>query len=421
VLLVVDSLDIGGAERHVVDLAVALRRMGRRVTVACSQDGPLRSVLDAEGIAVHVLMDRLVKRRVSIEYALRLRAVLTEGFDLVHAHLYASAVAAAIATLGTARDVARDSVPASVRRPTSCPMATKPPWNPRAHCGATRERSPALQMYLNRKPIPLVLTEHSEGCWQGRAARSISRWTNRRAAAVIAVSETIRRRLIADQRAPVDRIVTIPNGVTAAPLHRRARWQEGPLVGVVARLEPEKGVDVFLEAAAEVARAIPACRFLVVGDGSRRGQLAAQAERLGVADRIHFPGWRMAAREIIGSLDVLAVPSRSEGMPLVTLEAMSAGVPVVGTIAGGIPEQIDDGYTGLLTPSGDPRALAAACVALLRDPTRARCMGEAGRVRATSQFGHERMVSTIEALYADVLQRRLSARRRPLCPSTPTG
>jgi glycosyltransferase involved in cell wall biosynthesis len=261
-----------------------------------------------------------------------------------------------------------------------------------------------------------VITEHSEGCWQSITQRAVSRWVNHRAAVVVAVSDTVRRRLIAEGRAPAGRVVTIPNGVTPAPRHHRAERRDGHLVGVVSRLEPEKGVDVFLDAAAEVVRAVPTCCLLVVGDGSQRERLEARAARLGLEHRVQFLGWRTDAREIIGTLDLLAVPSRSEGLPLATLEAMSAGVPVVGSMAGGIPDLLDQGRTGLLAPVDDPRALASACIALLRDPARARQLGEAGRRRAASYFGHARMVAAIEEVY-------ISARRcgRYPCSRRSTG
>ena len=146
-LLVVDSLETGGAERQVVDLAVAVRRKGYEVAVACSVAGELSDVLGDAGIPVHPLLRRLVKRRLSVAYAWRLRRLLRrERFDLVHAHIYASATAAAIATLGTG--------------------------------------------------VPLVITEHTEASWQGWRARWISRWVYRQAKHIIAVSTPIERRLI---------------------------------------------------------------------------------------------------------------------------------------------------------------------------------------------------------------------------------
>ena len=125
-MLVVDSLGVAGAERHVVDLAVALRRKGYDVTVACSAAGELSDLLDGANVPVRVLLDGLVKRRVSLAYARGLRRLLSEQrFDLVHAHIYASAAAAAIVASGAG--------------------------------------------------VPLIVTEHTEGAWQDRPAQRTSR------------------------------------------------------------------------------------------------------------------------------------------------------------------------------------------------------------------------------------------------------
>jgi glycosyltransferase involved in cell wall biosynthesis len=170
----------------------------------------------------------------------------------------------------------------------------------------------------------------------------------------------------------------------------------------VGRLQPEKGVDVFLRAAALVSARVPSARFVVVGDGPLRGELEALAGRLGLEGRVEFLGYRPDARELLGGLDVLAVSSRSDGAPLVVLEALTAGVPVVGSAVGGIPDQIRHGREGLLVPPGDPHALADALAALVAEPARARAMGAAGRRRARD-FSHSRMVDEIEATYRDVL------------------
>src|SRR5579875_1721606 len=138
--MVLDSLDLGGAERHVVDLSGALARRGHTVTVAAGTGGPLAAHLT---VPVRVVMSERIKRTVSPRYAYRLRRIVAEGFDVVHAHMYASSVAAALAG------------------------------------GA-----------------PLVITEHSEGSWQGAIARYLNGWACRRAARVAAVSEPIARRMV---------------------------------------------------------------------------------------------------------------------------------------------------------------------------------------------------------------------------------
>ena len=364
-LLVVDSLEVGGAERHVVDLAAALRRKGHEVEVACSVAGGLAQRLQEDGVPFRPLTERLVKRRVSPAYARGVGRLLREKrFDLVHAHIYASAVAAAI---------------------------------------ATRRTGPRL-----------VITEHTEAAWQTWWTRRVSRWAHGRASHTIAVSTPIRRRLIGKDRVPHERISLIPNAVIPAdddPPDLSGTlpdgWLEGPLVGVVARLQPEKGVATFLKAAARVSKASPEARFLVVGDGPLREELLGLAGRLGMEDRVRFLGYRTDARALIGLLDVLVVPSLTEGSPLIVLEAMAAGVPVVASAVGGIPDQARHGEEGLLVPPGDPEALAGAMGELLRDPSRARLLGAAGRRRTENEFSHETLVRRIEGIYRAVLEGKI--------------
>lgn len=355
--MVVDSLAGGGAERHVVELAVALRQLGHDVAVACSASGVLAPELELEGITVHVLADRLVKRRASASYAYALRRLLRQRRpDVVHAHMYASAFAAAAATFGTG--------------------------------------------------VSVVLTEHTEAPWRSLPARGLSWWTYRRASRIVAVSRAIERLLHHTYRLPADRIRFLIPAVPvqpAEPLDRPATPDGGmrdgrPLVGRVGRLAPEKGVDVFLRAAALVAPACPAARFLVVGDGPLRGPLTAFADELGLDGRVEFCGYRADARALIAQLDVLVVSSHSDGSPLVVLEAMAAGVPVVSTNVGGIPDQLQDGREGMLVPPGDAPAMADAIRHLLAHPCQARAMGALGRRRA-HEFGFQHMVERVEATY----------------------
>ena len=362
-LLVVDSLEVGGAERQVVDLAVALRSKGYVVSVACSVAGDLSGALEEAGIPVRPLLRRLAKRRLSLAYAWRLRRLLSEErFDLVHAHIYASVVAAAIATLGTG--------------------------------------------------VPLVITEHTEASWQDWRARWVSRWVYRRVGRIIAVSTPIRRRLIERDGVHPDLIAIVPNAVVSASEEHAdtspplpAELHERPLVGVVARLQPEKGVANFVKAAARLAPQLPEAHFVIAGDGPLRQELAALAEDLDLGSRAHFLGFRSDASALMRSLDVLVVPSLTEGSPLVTLEAMAAGVPVVASAVGGIPDQIRHDKEGVLVPPGDTDALGDALLELLRDPECARRLGEAGRRRAASQFSHATMVQRIEDVTIDVLGR----------------
>lgn len=356
-LLVVDSLNVGGAERHVVSLASALVQRGHRVTLACSVEGALAPLAEQAGVLVRPLLRHLVKRRFSPTFVGKLARFLRQSqFDLVHAHMYASVLASASALLGTG--------------------------------------------------IPLVITEHSQANWRSRYARLCSQWSYQRATHIIAVSKEIRRRLSEQDGVPHERISVIMNTPSPMPeRHMRTRpdlpvsLEDGPLVGVVARLQAEKGVEYFLEAAAIILQYVPHVHFLVIGDGPLRRELQEHADLLGVRERVHFLGFRMDAQALIGLLDVLVVPSLSEGTPLVTLEAMAAGVPVVASAVGGIPEQIRHHCEGLLVPSRDAATLADAVLQLLQDPLWAQKLGEAGRQRSLSHFSFAKMVEETEAVY----------------------
>jgi glycosyltransferase involved in cell wall biosynthesis len=356
VVLVVDSLTAGGgAERYVGDLAIALLRRGHGVTVACSVDGPLRPELEAAGVQVVPLARRLVKRRCSPRYAGALHRLLrSRRPDVVHAHIYASATAAALATLGTS--------------------------------------------------VPLVLTEHTEAPWRGPIARLLSRWTYRRAAHIHGVSTAVSRMLVDGYGVDAGRAEYVPTAVTAA----RGPGEPVPdgcggyrLVGSVNRLAPEKGIDVLLQAVVRIAPRVPDVRFLVVGDGPQRAELEESAKRLGIADRVEFLGHRENARGLIARLQLLVIASRSDGAPLVVHEARHAGVPVVATRVGGLPDQIRDGDDGLLVDPGEPVQLARAILTVLDDPARAGRIAASGRARLEA-WPHERLVDRVEATYRAV-------------------
>jgi glycosyltransferase involved in cell wall biosynthesis len=174
---------------------------------------------------------------------------------------------------------------------------------------------------------------------------------------------------------------------------------------VVARLCQEKGVDLFIDAVYQVAAAIATASFVVVGDGPARPALEVRARTAGLADRITFLGMLHSAREVITSLDLLVVPSRTDGTPLVVLEAQAAGKAVVATRVGGIPEQIEHGVDGWLVPAEDPAALAVAIHTLLADRALRDRLGAGGRCRA-ARWPHAAMVDRAEAVYAAVLDER---------------
>lgn len=239
---------------------------------------------------------------------------------------------------------------------------------------------------------------------------------------IIASSDQVRDRLIQLAGIPSAKIVTVHNAVeipeirsTPADDMRRelGLGRATPLVGMVARIDlKQKRYQEFLMAAPKVACAMPGARFLIVGDGeeAERTALEQQARDLGLGARVHFLGFRPDVSRVIAALDVLVLASANEGFPLVTLEAMAHGVPVVATDLGALREQIVHGENGFLVPPGDVAALANSVAALLLDPARASQMGQRARRLVEQRFDVQDMATTVQALYLRLLARRRALR-----------
>jgi len=174
---------------------------------------------------------------------------------------------------------------------------------------------------------------------------------------------------------------------------------DAQIVGVVARLEPEKGHTTLLEAWPAVLRACPDVYLLVVGEGSCCDSLMRQASDLGVAHRVIFTGRREDVPAVTAALDVAVLPSYREAQGLSILEAMALSRPVVASNVGGIPEMIEDGVSGLLVPSHDAGALAAAIVCLLKNHQLADLIGRAGHDLVHRRFCLDGMIDAIESIY----------------------
>lgn len=213
------------------------------------------------------------------------------------------------------------------------------------------------------------------------------------------------------------RMVTVPNGVlsrASSPGRAAARRALGldpgqPVVMTVGRLAVMKGQCHLVDAAPLLLRRFPDLAVVLIGDGHLRGALADQAERLRVSHAVRLVGHRADARGLLDAADVFAMPSRHEGMPLAVLEAMDAGLPVVGTRVIGTSEAVADGITGRLVPPRRPAALAEAIEELLGDAVLRRRMGAAGRRRHAELFTASRMARRTAAVYDEVLARAATA------------
>lgn len=173
------------------------------------------------------------------------------------------------------------------------------------------------------------------------------------------------------------------------------------LVGTVAALEPMKGHLVLLEAVRELGDEFPDAHFIFSGDGIMRPQLEQYIAHYDLAGRVHLLGYDKDARLLNNAFDLIAFPSFYEGLPFAILEAMALGKPIVATSVGGIPEQIDNGISGLLVPPRDSHALADGLRQLIRMPHRAEQMGTAAREKYYRQFTPQQMVNAFLPLYAE--------------------
>jgi glycosyltransferase involved in cell wall biosynthesis len=181
--------------------------------------------------------------------------------------------------------------------------------------------------------------------------------------------------------------------------------EDAPIVGVVARLEAEKGHRTLLDAWPDVLAAQPRAWLLIVGEGSERDALEAQAASLGIAERVVFTGRREDVPAVTAALDVSVLPSYREAQGLSVLEAMALSRPVVASKVGGIPEMIDDGVSGLLVPPNDCEALAAAIVRLLSDHPLADVIARRGHDMVHERFCIEKMVTSVESIYDEAAVR----------------
>ncbi|MEJ7639377.1 MAG: glycosyltransferase [Singulisphaera sp.] len=177
------------------------------------------------------------------------------------------------------------------------------------------------------------------------------------------------------------------------------------IVGAVGRLSPEKGFDVLVEAAALVAADDPSVGFVLFGEGPRREPLARRVAELGLGGRFAMPGFRDDLGRFFPCFDLVALPSFTEGLPVVLLEAFAARVPVVATAVGGIPEVVEDGVSGYLVPPRDPAALARRIGEALADEPARAAMGARGQRRVREEFSLEALGRGFEALYDGVAGR----------------
>lgn len=266
--------------------------------------------------------------------------------------------------------------------------------------------------------LPIVTTVHgfTGGGWKNRTYERLQRFAFRRFDAVVVVSRPQAEQLRAGG-VPPRRIHIVPNALAAhpAPLGRaEARSAlglpaEGLIAGWVGRLSKEKGIDVFIDAFASMTdRVIQAA---VMGDGPERATEAARAEKL-APSRLIWLGAVPEASRYFAAFDLFVMSSRTEGLPMVMLEAMAAGIPIVATSVGGIPDLISPAE-GMLVAAEDPGALADAMRATLDDRAAAASRARAAQLRQKTEFDVAPWSARYESIYRDLIAARSGKGRRP--------
>ena len=189
----------------------------------------------------------------------------------------------------------------------------------------------------------------------------------------------------------------------------------GPIIMGAGRLSPEKGFHVLVEAARYLLEKHPRARIIILGEGPDRSMLERRATQLGLGNRLRFPGFRDDLDDLLPWADVVVLPSFTEGLPNIALEAAAAKVPIVATAVGGTPEVVIENVTGFLVPPGDPVALASQIGNLLRDSGLAQAFGAAGRRHVEEHFSFEGQAGAYQALFEELVPAPAGSRARVIC------
>jgi glycosyltransferase involved in cell wall biosynthesis len=356
----VSSLEEGGPVEHSHTLACGFARAGHEVSVVCATSA-VAARFEAAGAQAHVVP---LAHGIDLRGAREMRRCL-RGSEIVHAQDRRSGLWIRV-------------LPAASR--------------------------PCVRVYtihgLPEPYLPEPVGHARPGVRARLAYRALDSGLAWRADAIVTPSRAMQRELVRRLGWPPERITVIPNGVElfARPV------VPGNAVGTLSSFTPVKGLDVFLTAASALAVRRPHLRFLLFGDGPEGKALRDRSEQLGLNGRAAFPGW-VPSREALAELAVLVVASHMENAPLALLEAMAAGIPLVATRVGGIPEVAPPG-TALLVGAGDASALAEAVEVLLDDDAAASAQIEAARRHVERHGSADVMVQRTLGLYERLLRAR---------------
>ena len=363
---------ISGAERHLLLLLAGLIQRGvdARLVILVERDQPMDHMLTAARDSEIPITRLFIRRDYDLALLWKLRALLRDQKpDLVHTHLIHADLFGYFAARA-----------AGIR-----------------HVVSSRHNDDQFR-YRPR--------------WR-KLHRRLWRWTS----GGIAISESIRRFAIEVEGAPAEKITVVQYGIdfawpsddaiASARQTLRAKLgldSDALLLGMVCRLVEQKGIPYALEAMRRIRAQFPQAHLVIAGDGEKAEELRRLASALGMADRVHWLGWRSDAADLMAAFDLLLAPSLWEGFGLVLLEAMARRVPVIASRVGAIPEVIVHGESGILIEPRDVAALAQAMARLLDDRALRKYMGLLGAARLEERFSIRRMVEGTIAVYQRALE-----------------
>jgi len=276
-----------------------------------------------------------------------------------------------------------------------------------------------------RAGVPVVAIAHgwTAATLKVRVSEALDRWVMRRMDAVVCVSEAqavkVRRAGVPADRSPVIRNAIRAEGFGPADPACREELQKlfperrERIIAAAGRLSPEKGFDQLIDAAALVVARDPRVGFVLFGEGPLRDNLTKRIAERGLQGRFLLAGFRSDLARVLPVCDLAVSSSHTEGLPVVVLEEMAAGLPVVATAVGGTPEVVEDGVTGWLVPPSDAAALARRMTDVLASPESARAMGLAGRRRVTTHFTFAAMAEGYLGLFRAITRPGSPVHRTP--------
>ncbi|MEP6775181.1 MAG: glycosyltransferase [Chloroflexota bacterium] len=376
VMQMTDVTGRGGAEKALADIALNLDRERYNVTVCATRSaGNYQPLLDEAGVKTFV-QGRKSRWDVGQWWKL-VRLLRTERVDILHTHLFGSN------TLG--------------------------------------------RLLGRLGGVPVVIAHEHWSTISPRQAQ-IDRLLYRLSSRVIVPSEASKQLVMLTEKIPAGAISVLYNGVDTSrymPPSTEARAEarrefgikvDDLLIGVVGRLSPEKGgLDNLIRAAYRLREQHVNVRLLIVGDGPVRAKLEKLDAELhewnrGLESSVIFAGPRQDIPRLLGAMDIFVLPSLNEALPIVILEAMAVGLPVVATRVGGVPEIVQDGATGLLVAPGDEAALLTALNRLAEDSALRVKLADAGREQVRGKFTIEQMVRNLEIIYEELLTRKATSK-----------